>query len=132
MGEGRQSTGVATGFIKGFFGCFGALAAMLLIVVLLVFFLMWRAVSDEGAIRDGRATGVSTFVTHCAAGLSQKISTDLAWAGSSVVASGSYVSSAEPPQRIVCAIRRRDGSAASIEVVVHCPNALEPRCVSVG
>jgi len=122
----------SSGFLGGFFGCFGVLAAIVLCVVLFFFWAGFSTLNKERAISSGRVTDGSAFTGHCVAGLQNMARADADWIGAQSGLGEPTVYRSAPPQEVTCMGILRSGELRPYRIRIRCGNAMEPSCTGLS
>lgn len=121
----------ASGFTGGFFGCFGAMAAVLLCLVLLVTCSGWLSARTDDAIADGTASAMD-YMPFCAAGIvDARRAYPLAQGAEYRAGSTPSITVRGPPARVVCEGRTPEGRRVDVKIEVLCARYMERPCVRV-
>lgn len=121
-----------TGFTRGFFGCFGVLAAVVLVVVA---FLSLGQCSPREVTEPSPATAITDYnrlyyAAHCVNGLAQAQAQGKANPNRSALATPMDISgatSADGRDRLVCSVMT-DGKPAVAVVEIVCTNEDDEKC----
>jgi len=116
------------GFGKGFFGCFGVLAAIGVCLLLLVMCSSGAGGVDEGAQRIAAGEALpGDYTAVCVAGVVEARRPGLEYAAGA----DPVIVRAGTPARVGCPAVQADGTGAAVYITVHCAQYLEDGCVSV-
>lgn len=129
-----QTDGVAKaaggGFARGFFGCFGVMAAIGVAGVALVMCSTISSGDHANAVRDGRATG-RDYLAYCAVGIDQARGRFFGMAGAEAwIGEDPSVYPQPLPTEVGCPAKAAIGKAV-VRIKVLCANPLEASCVQV-